>query len=347
MQRADPQQVNRRPVQESFAAECLAFANPPSPGAVERHFGSAAAAGHHPDWKAGVPRDRGASWDFEDVRDFYVREVFGVDPLAVRRADPERYLQLGRMAVAEAMGRCFSFWRQPGSGCDGALVLSAKDVVPGAGWGLLDVDGAPKAALDVLARVWEPVGVTITDAGLNGVRIGLHNDSGADIGGELRLQATDVRGSVVVDAKCDVVVPAHSARTWHDHEITGEFRDLSGAFGFGAPVVDGIDVRWWLPQAGRSARECLVTQPRPGQSASVLRATALRSGPDRFEVEVSADVAVRYVTLDLPGWRLSDNAFHLLAGVPYTVSVQGSGAAPTGWVSSVDTLAPVPVTVPQ
>lgn len=330
-----------------FAAECLAFANPPSPAAVERHFGSAAVAGHHPDWKAGVPRDRGASWDFEDVRDFYVREVFGVDPLAVRRADPERYLQLGRMAVAEAMGRCFSFWRQPGSGCAGALVLSSKDLMPGAGWGLLDVDGAAKAALDVLARVWEPVGVTVCDAGQSGVRIGLHNDSGTDIGGELRLQATDVRGSVVVDAKCDVLVPAHSARTWFDHEITGEFRDLSGAFGFGAPVVDGIDVRWWLPHAGRSARECLVTQPRPGQSASVLRATALRSGPDRFEIEVSADIALRYVTLELPGWTLSDNAFHLLAGVPYTVSARGSGAAPVGWVSSVDTLAPVSVTVPQ
>ena len=72
-----------------------------------------------------------------------------------------------------------------------------------------------------------------------------------------------------------------------------------------------------------------------------------RSGPDRFEIEVSADIALRYVTLELPGWTLSDNAFHLLAGVPYTVSARGSGAAPVGWVSSVDTLAPVSVTVPQ
>ena len=74
-----------------FAAECLAFANPPSPPLSTATSGSAAAAGHLLVWKSCVPRDRGASWDFEDVRDFYVRAVFGEDPFSVRRVDPERY----------------------------------------------------------------------------------------------------------------------------------------------------------------------------------------------------------------------------------------------------------------
>ena len=40
-----------------FAAECLAFATPPDPSAVERHFGGAAVAGHDPAWKGGsAPR---------------------------------------------------------------------------------------------------------------------------------------------------------------------------------------------------------------------------------------------------------------------------------------------------
>lgn len=193
-----------------FAAECLAFANPPSEAAIERHFGLAAVAGHHPDWKAGVPRDRGASWDFEDVRDFYVREVFGEDPLAVRRVDPLRYLELGRLAVAEAMYQCFAFWRQADSGCSGALVLSGNDLRPGAGWGLVDVDGEAKVALHVLSRVWAPVAVILTDAGMSGVRIDLHNDTPDSVTGELVLTATNVQGQRTIEAKRAISLPARS-----------------------------------------------------------------------------------------------------------------------------------------
>ena len=64
-------------------------------------FGGSSVAGQGPAWKAGVPRDSGTSWDFEDVRDFYVGELFGVDPLEVRYADPDWALDLGRAAVAE------------------------------------------------------------------------------------------------------------------------------------------------------------------------------------------------------------------------------------------------------
>ena len=48
---------------------------------------------------------------------------------------------------------------------------------PGAGWGLVDVDGEPKVALHVLRRLWAPVSVTLSDAGLSGVRIDIHNDT--------------------------------------------------------------------------------------------------------------------------------------------------------------------------
>ncbi|HEY8312476.1 MAG TPA: hypothetical protein VIG47_18040, partial [Gemmatimonadaceae bacterium] len=119
-----------------FASESLALSNIPEPGFIDRLPCGPAGAGHHPDWKRGVPRDSGAGWDFEDVRDHYVREMFGVDPVAQRYGDPERYLAIGRVAGGELMSRTIAEWRRADSPCGGALVWLYRDLRPGAGWGV-------------------------------------------------------------------------------------------------------------------------------------------------------------------------------------------------------------------
>ena len=73
-----------------FASETLVSSNVPEPSFVDRMSCGAAGAGHHPDWKRGVPRDNGSGWDFEDVRDHYVKEIFNVDPVAVRYSAHDR-----------------------------------------------------------------------------------------------------------------------------------------------------------------------------------------------------------------------------------------------------------------
>jgi len=328
-----------------FAAECLAFANPPSPEAVERHFGSASVAGHHPDWKAGVPRDRGSSWDFEDVRDFYARDVFGEDLLAVRRVDPERYLQLGRLAIAEAMGECFRFWRRSDSGCSGALVLSAKDTRPGAGWGLLDVDCTPKAALTVLARIWAPVAVILSDGGLSGVRVDVHNDTPRPVSGRLSLTGTNAMGTRTLETTRDVTVPAHSSLTFAEPELSGKFRDLSHAFRFGVPTADGIEASVCFDDGRAPVRDVLVVNPHPRQVDAGLTAVASQHDDDHWDLCVSSKVALRYVSVTMPGWVLSDNVFHLAAHLPYTIRLTRAttGARVAGTVGSIDLLSTAPV----
>ena len=168
-----------------FASETLAVANVPSPAAVERLACGASGAGHHPSWKAGVPRDNGASWDFEDVRDHYVSRMFGVEPAAIRYADPERYLALGRVASAELMTRALTEWRRAASSCNGALVWTFRDLRPGAGWGILDSEGDPKSVYFALKRVLGPISLLATDEGLNGLALEIVNDTPSAFDGTL------------------------------------------------------------------------------------------------------------------------------------------------------------------
>ena len=328
-----------------FAAECLAFANPPSAAAVERHFGSAAVAGHDPRWKAGVPRDRGASWDFEDVRDFYVREVFGTDPAAVRRLDPERYLELGRLAIAEAMLECYRYWRRADSRCHGALVLAGKDARPGAGWGLLDVDGEPKAALHVLRRVWAPQAVSLSDEGLSGIRVDIHNDTAITLTAELTLTALDAVGRITARAGRDIQVRGHASATFFDTELTGVFRNLSGAFRFGAATADGVEATLRRKDDNTVIRDVLVVNPRQGQIHPGLRASASPEPGGDWTLRVATDVALRWVSIDIPGWLASDNYFHLLGDSAATVRLRSDGEQPEprGKLTSIDCLNPVPI----
>ena len=170
-----------------FAAECLAFANVPDEAGLQALAGGGAAPGHHPAWKAGVPRDGGAGWDFEDVRDHYLKLLFGLDPVELRSVDPERYLELSRAVSGEVMAEVIGEWRRTGSTCHGALILWLKDLAPGAGWGVLDHRGLPKVAYHHLRRVLAPVAVWITDEGLGGIDVHVANDRAAPLAARLRI----------------------------------------------------------------------------------------------------------------------------------------------------------------
>ena len=153
----------RRPLSDArtagvrFAAECLAFANVPDDGIATP---STPADRPSPAWKAGVPRDAGAGWDFDDVRDHYLALLFGVDPVDAPARRPDRYLELSRAVSGEVMAdglrRVAPCRHRPAAAGSSCGCATSSPAPAGA---CVDRDGAPKTAYHHLRRALAPTAV--------------------------------------------------------------------------------------------------------------------------------------------------------------------------------------------
>jgi beta-mannosidase len=219
-----------------FATECLALANVPSPAALARLPGGAAVRVHQAAWRERAPRDLGAGWDFDDVRDHYLRQLFGVDPAAVRARDHERYLALSRAVSAELMRATFSEWRRPDSACRGGLVLFLRDLWAGAGWGLLDELGQPKAAFHGLREASAPQAVFLSDEGTNGLDVHLSNERPQALEAAVELALYRADGHCIECAVQQVTIPPRQGLTLSGAQWFERWIDLNDAYGFGPPA---------------------------------------------------------------------------------------------------------------
>jgi beta-mannosidase len=325
-----------------FAAECLAFANPPERANVD-------SVG---DPKLGVARDPGATWDFADVRDFYVQSLFGVDPGAAREADAAYALDLGRAAVAEAMSATFGEWRRPGSRCAGGLVLAWHDLWPGSGWGLLDSSGAPKAPWYALRRVLDPIAVLLVDEGLSGLMIHVVNDHAHTFRGELRLAAYSEDGLRVEDARQAVEVDPHHAITVSASALLGGFRDLTRAYRFGPPAHDVV-VATLATGDDAPVRDTFYFPTgvaRPRRADIGLRATAARTAGSQWALTITSGLCAQWVAIDVPGYEPSDSWFHLAPGTTRTIGLgpdagrQDPSQTPGGEVRALNSVTAATIT---
>ena len=308
----------RRPLSDAraagvrFAAECLAFSNVPD----QPH-----AALGDPAWDTGIPRDNGATWDFEDVRDHYLGELYDVDPAALRRDDPARYLELSQSITGEVMAEVFGEWRRPASTCNGGLVLWWRDVVPGAGWGIVDRDGRPKAAYHHLRRALRPVAVWMTDEGLGGIDVHVANDRAEPVIARLSVTLYRDGQTPVGDAAITLDLPPHSSATRNIEALLNRFVDVSWAYRFGPPAqdlavarldaIDGDQARP-LSQAVRFP----IGRPSAVEDAQQLGLAARVATV--MDGVVNVDIGTRRfahgVRIDAPGFVADDDAFSIEPG---------------------------------
>lgn len=324
----------RRPLDDArrsgvrFAAECLAFAVPPERQTVDEAFGGSAVAGHDPRWKRAVYRDAGASWDFEDIRDHYVRELFGVEPLDVRYSDAERYLDLGRAVLVHLFASTFAEWRRAASPSGGGLVFYLRDALPGAGMGIVDALGRPKAPWYALRRVLAPIAVSVVDEGLNGLVAHVHNSTDAAVTVTLSVDLF-VDGELKVDsAESALVVGAFSSVEIGVDALFDGFRDLSWAHRFGPLTYDVISVRL-LDRDGREVGSAVHTPgglARPVERDLGLQAQVSLDDGDAL-LTVDTRRFAHFVSIDAPGWRPDDSWFHLAPGGSRTIRLRRVDAA--------------------
>ena len=227
-----------------FASECLAFANVPEPEMLEEMAcdTSEGISPAHPAWKRGVQRDSGADWDFEDVRDHYLKLLYSVDPAELRSTDLDRYWELSRMVSGEVMAEVFGEWRRPASPCGGGIILWGADLQPGAGWGILDSRGKPKAAYWFLKRGLAPCTVWTTNEGLNGIDIHVSNDGPEPIDVRLRVALYQSGKRRIAESCTAAAIGSHKTQTYHLEQILGRFIDASYAYRFGPSGHDLVAV---------------------------------------------------------------------------------------------------------
>lgn len=298
-----------------FATECLAIANIPEPATIEAMPGGSAVRRHHAAWAMRAPRDLGAGWDFDDVRDHYLEVLFGVRPEQLRYSDHSAYLARGRATSAEIMRRAFSEWRRGASPTRGALVWFLRDLWPGAGWGVIGADGRPKAAWHALRETLQPLAVLITDEGTNGLDLHVVNERSEPFDGELELAVYRDGELRVAQGRRDVEVPSRGNLLIPAMSLLDGFMDLNHAYRFGPPSHD-IVVATLIAGSASVARSIytLVGARMRSHDDIGLAGNARAADGGGYLVEVSTRRFAYCVSFESAGFDPDEQYFSLAPG---------------------------------
>lgn len=322
-----------------FAAECLAFAHVPQQSTLDTHLPVAPV--HDPRWKERVPRDRGASWDFEDVRDHYLADLYKLDPARLRREDPARYLDLSRAVTGEVMAETYAEWRREASSCNGALAWTLQDLQPGPGWGLVDSTGEPKPVWYALKRAFRPVQINLLDEGTNGLDLHILNEAASDLACEIELACLRDGSQPVVSGRCSLTIEGRSSLRLAATDLFGAFFDTTYAFRFGPPSHDVTVARLIAPDHGQIIAEaCHFPLGRAEAMHDAAIEATVEKKDGAWNLLLSTPCFAQSVHIDVEGYRPEDDWFHLLPGHPRRIELRPRGAGtldrkPTGTVAQL------------
>lgn len=295
-------------------AECLAFSHVPEDASLLQFFNQEFLPSHHPRWKEGVPRDNGSGWDFADITDHYVEQLFGVNVKSLCATQPQRYLDLCRAASCEAVERTMAIFRSNAPKGRAALVWLLHDLKPGAGWGYIDSLGVPKSPFYGLARASQPITILFVDEGLEGLAIYLANDSAELLDCQLEIALITTEGTLFEHAIQACQLTPRSVKRVGVDTFLGRFVDSSYAYRFGARGFVAT-VAKLTNLAGEIISQKVFVEPNltleNRQDINIV-ANLKQLEDGRYCLSLSTNKPAFFVTIDMPNCCLSDNYFHLI-----------------------------------
>ena len=287
-----------------------------------------------------MPRDPGAGWDFDDVRDHYLSTLFGVDPVQLRWADFPRYLDLSRAVSCLLAEAVFSEWRRVGSSCAGGLVWQLQDLAPGAGWGVINSRGRPKPIWHALRRAFRPQQVTITDEGLNGLHVHVLNESPAPLHAVLRLACLRDGCYPVCNAEREIEIPARGLVRFESAHLLPAFFDIAYAYRFGPRVHDATVASLYHARDETLIAEAFHFPAGPNMPSRDpgLEASVERVG-ESWQLRLTARSLVQFLHIDDPCFVAEDDWLHLPPQCERRIMLRphaGRGAVPDGEIRALN-----------
>lgn len=308
--RRDVSDVHRSNVK--FASECLGISNVPEDQTIIKLMGELTLADTSR-WKSRVPRDSGSDYDFEDVREHYFAELFDLNPNEVREESLQKYFSLSRIVSGEMMSRVFSEWRSAYSQCSGGLVWFYKDLLPGAGWGVLDSDNNPKAAYYFLKRIFQPVQLLITDEGLQGLHLHIVNETSQTVSGSLEFSMLKDGQIYTARAKRDISIETGQTITIQAEEMLGGFYDTAYAYRFGEPKHE-VSCATLRDKEGNfiSQQFHFPLQGLHSFESADVEHTLQPSVDGSYQLTLHSNIFLYAVQIICDGFLPDDNYFHLI-----------------------------------
>ena len=220
------------------------------------------------------------------------------------------------------MNAVFAEWRRAGSTTRGGLVWLLRDLWDGAGWGVIDATGEPKAAWYYLRRALAPVALFLTDERCSGLEVHVVNDGASSFDADLELTLVRDGAIRVAQATRRVSVPSRGAASYNAMSLFDGFHDLSYAYRFGAPSHDLVAAALRGPWGTVRAVHFVGPMPSATEPSIGLEAELHAAARDAYTAAVRTQRFAQAVSVELDGYVADDNYFHLCPGEERRVMLQ-------------------------